>query len=120
MNKLINLIYLWIAFYFILPNIKNCGPNGCYDPFILLGVSFVVQSIYHIFLDFMNKKKIKPSVVIRETIIKSLLIVLGSLIYGDLLSDESSFLKNIKEATVILNSQTIETTLMTLPILITT
>lgn len=126
MNHLVNLVFLWIALYFSLPLIKNCGPNGCYDKLVLVVVVLGLQSLFHVISrSLINKNNKKPLFAyIKETLnvslMKGCLVLLGYLIFMDLTDGESDLLRQLEESTTLLNERTLEVSTMLLPTFVLT
>ena len=121
MNHLVNLIVLWLGLYYSLPLIKNCGPNGCYDKLTLVIVVFGLQSLFHIIsksiINRNNKKKLIPYIkeILNASLMKGCLVLLGYLMFMDLIDGESELLLRLENSTKYLNERTLEIFVMLLP-----
>ena len=126
MNHLLNIVFLWLGLYFTLPNIRQCGPQGCYDKIALMVVALILQVIFHIttksLINNNNKKPLFPYLkeAINEGMLKGTLVLLGYLVFMDLLAGDSRFLQTLATSTSLINENTIEATMMVLPVVFLT
>lgn len=113
MNPLLNIIYLGTSLFFIMPKLDQFFPEPLYNKLgfvvVCIGLQFVFEFINRKFIK--KEKKILSLIgsVIERSIMKSLVLLLGLLLFKDIKNSPSitqkvpfiSNLTNLKGANVI-------------------
>ena len=87
MNQLVNIIYLGVAFYFILPYILQKSGNAIFAKVLFVAAGVVLQIIFDTLNSFINKKKIEfrnLHKLLDKPLMKSLLLLLGFMLFNDI------------------------------------
>lgn len=86
MNPLINLIYICLTFYYILPHINTYTENHIMQKVMILVIALSLQLVFHTIVKLIKKKSITEN--FRQTfdvsVMSSLLVLLGYLLANDI------------------------------------
>jgi hypothetical protein len=93
MNPLLNIIYLGTSLFFIIPKLDKLFPEPLYNKLVFVVVCIGLQSIF----EFINRKFIKKekkilsliASVFERSIMKSLILLLGFLLFKDIKNSPS-------------------------------
>lgn len=88
MNPLLNIIYLGISLFYIMPKLDQFFPEPLYNKLAFVVLCIGLQSIF----EFINRKFIKKekkilsliSSIFERSIMKSLILLLGLLLFKDI------------------------------------
>jgi len=118
MNRLLNIIYLWFGLFYTLPIVNNYSDNNpIYQKLYLLIAVISLQVVFKFLSNVINKKRNKLVKLINNSIYKSLLVLLGFLIYQDI-KLSPNLTNNIPGLSNIIDNSWVEVSLLITPIFI--
>ena len=91
MNPLLNIIYMSIALFFILPNMNKYAPEPLYNKLLFVVIAVVLQCIFELIVKYFKGEKLfsKLGKLFERSLSKSILLLLGLLLYKDIKNSPS-------------------------------
>ena len=91
MNPLLNLMFMSVALYFILPHLDNYALEPLYNKLLFVVVTVGLQSVFEIIVKVFKKENLFQDIgtTIERSLSKSILLLLGLLLFKDIKNSPS-------------------------------
>ena len=91
MNPLLNLMFMSVALYFILPHLDKYALEPLYNKLLFVVVTIGLQSIFEIIVKLVKKENLLQGVgtIVERSLSKSILLLLGLLLFKDIKNSPS-------------------------------
>jgi len=117
MNQLVNIIYLAIGVYFGLPKLFQYSENPITRKVLFVIGGIILQSLFDILNNVIKKEKIKLHKIIDKPLMKSLLLLLGLMLYSDI-KTSSELLNKIPGLSDVINNNGISVIFIIFPLFV--
>jgi hypothetical protein len=117
MNQLVNIIYLATGVYFGLPRLFQYSENPIIRKVLFVVSGLVLQLLFDILNNVIKKEKIKLHKIIDKPLMKSLLLLLGLMLYTDIKSS-SELLNKIPGLSEVINNNGVTVMFIILPLFV--
>tara|TARA_B100000161_G_C33530565_1_gene405804 strand:- start:363 stop:749 length:387 start_codon:yes stop_codon:yes gene_type:complete len=116
MNQLVNIIYLFTSLYFLLPQVSNITNEPIYLKLLVVILSLGLEVVFDCINRFIRKEKIKFSDVLDKSLMHSLLVLLGFLLFNDI-KDSPNLINKVPGLSQIIDVETTKILIMVVPII---
>lgn len=91
MNPLLNIIFMSVALYFILPQIDKFAPEPLYNKLLFVIITVGLQMIFEMIVKFIKKESLFQNIgkTLERSLSKSILLLLGLLLFKDVKNSPS-------------------------------
>jgi|UniRef100_A0A6C0IT18 hypothetical protein len=117
MNQLVNIIYLATGVYFGLPRLFQYSENPIIRKVLFVASGLILQLLFDILNNIIKKEKIKLYKIIDKPLMKSLLLLLGLMLYTDIKSS-SELLNKIPGLSEVINNNGVSVIFIILPLFV--
>ena len=91
MNPLLNIIFMSVALYFILPQIDKFAPEPLYNKLLFVVITVGLQMIFEMVVKLVKKESLFQDIgkAVERSLSKSILLLLGLLLFKDVKNSPS-------------------------------
>ena len=91
MNPLLNIIFMSVALYFILPHIDRFAPEPLYNKLLFVIITVGLQIIFGMIVKMVKKESLFEDIgkIVELSLSKSILLLLGLLLFKDVRNSPS-------------------------------
>jgi hypothetical protein len=91
MNPLLNIIFMSVALYFILPHIDRFAPEPLYNKLLFVIITVGLQIIFGMIVKIVKKESLFEDIgkIVELSLSKSILLLLGLLLFKDVRNSPS-------------------------------
>ena len=119
MNQLINIIYLFAALNFILPKLTEMTQDPIYTKLLIVVAVLGLETIFDALSRIIRKEKITLNNILDKSLMHSLLVLLGFLLFNDI-RQSRSIMSKIPGLIGVIDIQSTQLVIMLLPIILFT
>jgi len=117
MNQLVNIIYLATGVYFGLPKLFQYSENPITRKILFVVGGIILQLLFDILNNVIKKEKIKLHKIIDKPLMKSLLLLLGLMLYSDI-KTSSELLNKIPGLSDVINNNCVSVIFIIFPLFV--
>ena len=119
MNQLINIIYLFVALKFILPKLGEMTQDPIYSKLLLVVTVLGLETVFDSLNKIIRGNKITLNGILDKSLMNSLLVLLGFLLFNDIKQSES-IMSRVPGLSGVIDLITTKLFIMILPIIVFT
>ena len=119
MNQLINIIYLFAALNFILPMLTEMTQDPIYTKLLIVVTVLGLETIFDALTRLIRKDKITLNGILDKSLMNSLLVLLGFLLFNDVRQSQN-IMSKVPGLSSIIDIKTTKLFIMLLPIIVFT
>ena len=119
MNQLINIIYLFAALNFILPMLTEMTQDPIYTKLLIVVTVLGLETIFDALTRIIRKDKITLNGILDKSLMNSLLVLLGFLLFNDIRQSQN-IMSKVPGLSNIIDIKTTKLFIMLLPIIVFT
>ena len=119
MNQLVNIIYLWVAIFYLKPMLMKRTNEPLLQKIFFLVLALAIEFSFHAGFTYYKTKKFDYKKSLDSSFFKSLLLLLGLMIFNDL-SKSQTMARAVPNLHALIQKGWVETLCITAPFLIMT